>query len=408
MATYLYTAKTKEGQTKAGTLEALNKHELAGLLRKQGLVLISAETAEKGKKIGYLGLKDFLQRLGRISLVEKMVFSRHLSIMIKAGLSLNQALQALVNQTKNPKFKKIISQIEKGVRQGHPFSESLAKYPKVFNELYINMIRVGEAGGSLDRVLIILAEQMRKDHELIRRVKGAMIYPAVIITAMIGIGILMMVMVVPKLTEVFTELNIELPLSTQIIIGLSNFFKNHSLWGLVILIILIVLGRLALKNKKVKRVLDKAYLHLPILSNLVQKINSARFARTLSSLIDSGVTIVESLQIVAGTLGNICFKETLINSAKQVQKGEDLSQSLSGYKNLYPPMVTQMIQVGEKTGSLTDILKNLADFYEEEVDNTTKNLSSIIEPVIMIIIGAAVGFFAISMIQPMYSMIGGI
>ena len=408
MPTYLYTAKTKKGESKAGTLEAINKHELAAILRRQGLVLISAETTVQKEKTGRFDLRDFLRKIGRISLVEKMVFSRHLSIMIKAGLSLNQALRALAEQTKNTKFKKIISRVEENVRRGQSLSDCLAKYPKVFNELYVNMVRVGETSGNLDKVLKILAEQMRKDHELISRVKGAMMYPAVIIIAMIGIGILMMIMVVPKLTEVFTEFEMELPLSTQIIIGLSNFLKNHSLLGLVILIGLIILLRLSLRNKKVKRVLDKIYLHLPILGSLVQKVNAARFARTLSSLVDSGLAIVNALKIVAGTLGNIHFKEALINSATQVQKGKELSRALSNYRNLYPPMVIQMIQVGEQTGSLSDILKNLAGFYEEEIDNTTKNLSSIVEPIIMIIIGAAVGFFAVSMIQPMYSMMGGL
>ncbi len=408
MPTYLYIAKTKKGENKAGTLEAINKHELAAILREQDLVLISAETTAQKEKAGHFDLKDFLQRIGRISLVEKMIFSRHLSIMIKAGLSLNQALRVLAEQTKNPKFKKIIGRVEEDLRRGQPLSDCLAKEPKVFNELYISMVRIGETSGNLDKVLKILAEQMRKDHELISRVRGAMMYPAVIITAMIGIGILMMIMVVPKLTEVFTEFNMELPLSTQIVIGLSNFLKNHLFLGLMSFIGSIILLRFGLRNKKFKRVLDKIYLHLPILGNLVQKTNSARFARSLSSLMESGLAIVKALQIVAGTLGNVHFKEALINSAEQVQRGKELSQALINYKNLYPPMVVQMIQVGEQTGSLSDILKNLADFYEEEIDNTTKNLSSIIEPVIMVVIGAAVGFFAISMIQPMYSMMGGL
>jgi len=405
---YLYTAKTKTGGTKTGTLEAPDQHQLANLLRKQGLVLISAEAIAKEEENGRFDLKNILQKIGWVSLVEKMLFSRHLSIMIKAGLSLNQALKILAKQSENPKFKKIVNQVEENIRQGQSFSNSLAKFPKVFNELYVSMIRVGETSGNLDKVLKILAEQMRKDHELISRVRGAMIYPSVIIIAMIGIGILMMIMVVPKLTDVFTELDMELPLSTQIIISLSNFLQNHSLLGLIILIGLIILVRLGLKNKKVKRTLHKIYLYLPILSNLVQKINSARFARTLSSLIESGTPIVEALKIVAGTLGNIHFQEALIDSAEQVQKGKELSQALNKYENIYPPMVSQMIQVGEQTGSLSDILKNLADFYEEEVDNITKNLSSVIEPIVMIVIGAAVGFFAISMIQPMYSMMGGL
>jgi len=408
MPSYIYTAKTKDGQTKTDTLEAANSRQLADSLREQGLFLISAEEVETAIKNEQSPLKNIIQRISYISLVEKMIFSRHLAIMVKAGLSLNQALKILAKQTKNPKFKKIISQIELGVRRGQSFSDSLAKYPKVFDELFINMVRVGEASGSLDKVLRILAEQMNKDHQLISRVRGAMMYPAVIIVAMIGIGIMMMTMVVPKLTAIFSELKIDLPLSTQIIIGLSNFFQKHFIWGLIILAVLAILIRFALKNQQVKRILDRVYLKLPILGRLIQKINSARFARTLSSLVNSGVAIVKALQIVAGTLGNIHFKEALLTSAEQVQKGKSLSSILSNYGELYPPMVAQMVQVGEQTGSLSEILENLADFYEEEVDNTTKNLSSIIEPVIMVIIGAAVGFFAVSMIQPMYSMMGGI
>ncbi len=411
MPNYIYTAKNKQSETKTGHLEANNQHELAAALRNQGLVLISAEMAgtdESGKKIINF-FKNILKKWGRVSLVEKMVFSRHLAVMVNAGLSLNQSLKILAKQSKNPKFKKIINQIEESVRQGEAFSQGLAKYPKVFNEIYINMVRVGETSGNLSKVLKILAEQMKKNHELISRIRGAMIYPSVIICAMIGIGILMMIMVVPKLTEIFTDMDIELPMSTKIIIGISNFLKNNYISGIIIFIALIALIKtLATKVEPIRKVLHLAYIYLPILGSLIRKVNSARFARTISSLIKSGVSLVKSLQIVSGTLNNIHFKEALIQSAQQVQKGENLSAALTEYENLYTPMVIQMIDVGEETGNLSEILETLADFYEEEIDNATKNLSSIIEPIIMIIIGAAVGFFAVSMIQPMYSMMGGI
>ncbi len=410
MPNFIYTAKDKQGQTKTGHIEAANQHELAIILRSQELVLISAETAgdqQDGKKwINFF--KNLSKKWGWISLVDKMVFSRHLAVMVEAGLSLNQALKILSEQNKNPKFKKIIDQIEISVRGGKSFSDSLAEYPKTFNGIYINMVKVGEASGNLSEVLKLLAQQMKKDHELISRVKGAMIYPAVIITAMIGIGILMMIMVVPKLTEVFTEMNIELPLSTRIIIGISNFLEHNWIWGIIILITSIVLIKFLIKIKQVKKILHKIYLYLPILGSLIQKVNSARFSRTISSLIESGVSIVESLKIVAEILNNIHFKEALLNSAQEVQKGKELSKALDSYRNLYTPMVIQMIGVGEETGNLSEVLKTLADFYEEEIDNTTKNLSSVIEPIIMIIIGGAVGFFAISMMQPMYSMMGSI
>lgn len=407
MPPYLYTAKNKQGENQTGRLAAENKHKLAGLLRQKGLILISAQGIEEETNKESL-FNKISQKLGHISLVEKMVFTRHLGVMNKAGLPLNQSLYVLAQQTKNAKFAKIINQIETEIRRGQSFSDTLSKHPKIFNRLYVSMIQVAEASGKLDEVLEILAEQMRKNHELIKRVRGAMLYPAVIIAAMIGIGILMMIMVVPKLTAIFDELEVELPLSTRIIIGLSNFLQGHLIWSFLILIASILLIRLILKNLKVKRLLHQSYIYLPILGSLVQKINSARFARTFSSLIASGVPIVKALQIVSQTLSNLKFRESLEEAAEKVQKGQDLSQLLAKYENLYLPMVIQMIKVGEKTGRLTEILTTLAEFYEGEIDSTTKNLSSIIEPVIMIIIGAAVGFFAVSMIQPMYSMMGGI
>jgi len=407
MPNFLYTAKNKEGETKAGKLQATNEHELAAALRQEGLVLISAEADDDQKKFAF-DIRKIIARFGHISLVEKMMFTRHLSVMIKAGLSLNQALKTLVEQTKNPRFRRAIIRIEENIRQGKTFSESLALYPRIFNNLYTNMAKVGETSGNLDEVLNNLAEQMRKDHDLISRIRGAMIYPAVIVIAMVGIGILMMIMVVPKLTEVFDELNVDLPLSTQVIIGISNFLQNHLIWSLVILVGSIFLIRLSLRNKSIKRVLHKVYLYTPILGPLIKKINSARFARTIGSLTESGVAIVKSLEITAGTLGNIHFRESLIACGQEVQKGKELSQSLSNYKNLYTPMVIQMVGVGEQTGNLSSILKTLAEFYEEEIDKITKNMSSIIEPIIMIVVGAAIGFFAVSMIQPMYSMMGGL
>lgn len=409
MPTFLYVAKDKNNKTDAGQMEAVNKHELAALLRNQGSVLISAETVGE-KRTGNIkfNFNFTLGFLTRISLVEKMMFTQHLAVMIEAGLSLNQALKALIEQTKNLKFKRIIDKLEQSLRQGKSFSNSLAQYPKVFNQLYVNMVRVGETSGNLDNVLKILTSQMKKEHELMSRVKGAMIYPAVIIISMIGIGILMMIMVVPKLTAVFDDLDMELPLTTRIVIGFSDLLKNNLISGLIALVGFIFFIKFISKIKIIKYLLHGIYLRLPIFGQLIRKINSARFARTLSSLIESGVPIVEALGIVAGTLNNLHFKRTLINSAKEIQKGKELSTTLMKHKKLYTPMVIQMISVGEKTGNLTKVLKHLANFYETEVDNMTKNLSAIIEPVLMIVIGAAVGFFAVSMIKPMYSMMSGI
>lgn len=411
MADFIYQAKNKKGETESGHLQAVNKYELASILRSRGLALISAkgigfEDDSVGRWLSYW--QKIQGGFGRIPIVEKMLFSRHLSVMLESGLSLDQALMVLSQQGKSSKLKKIISQIEQKIKQGRSFSESLGDYPRVFDRLYVNMVKVGETTGGLSRVLKILAEQMRKDYELIKRVKGAMMYPAVIIIAMIGIGILMMIIVVPKLTAMFEELNIDLPLSTKIVIWISDFLRENYLIGILIIISAVVGFRLILRLEPVRKILSKVYLYLPIFGSLARKVNCARFSRTLSALSQSGVKIVESLEIVSGTLKNYQYRRSLKKIAEKIEKGENLSLALSNYQGLYNPMIIQMIKVGEQTGRLSEILENLADFYEEEIDNTTQNMSSLIEPLVMLLIGGAVGFFAVSMLQPMYSMMSGI
>ncbi|MCD6528589.1 type II secretion system F family protein [bacterium] len=408
MPTYLYKAKTEKGKTEIGISEAESENDLAHILREKGLILIASEIAEvKEKKIESF-YKNFLTRFRGIPLKEKMMFAKHLSVMIKAGVSLDSSLQILAKQTNNYKFKKIIEDLSNQIRKGVSFSYALSNYPNVFDNLFVSMVKVGEISGTLEQVLKLLAEQMRKEVQLKSRVKGAMTYPMVILIAMIGIGIFMMVSVVPKLTSTFEELNVKLPLTTKIVIKTANFFHHYLVFGIIFIVISIFCFKLIYKIKKIKSKFHLIYLKLPIFGEIIKKVNSARFARTTSSLIEAGVDLVKTLYIVSDTLTNICFKNSLISAAEQIKKGKAFSYALSNWPDLYPPMVLQMIKVGEETGTLTDSLRTLAEFYEEEVNNITKNLSSIIEPLLMIIIGIAVGFFAISMIQPIYSIMGGI
>jgi len=405
---FFYFAKNQKGENQTGQREADNLHDLAGKLREEDLILISAELIEKKKKDKIIDIRGLLEKFGRVPLVEKMIFSRSLSLMVKAGLPLNEAMDILAKQSKNPRFSRIIRQIGADITRGESFSAALSKYPNVFNKMYVGMIQVGETGGNLEEIMKILAVQLEKDHQLISRVRGALVYPAVIVLTMVGIGIFMMVSVVPKLTAIFTELNIDLPLTTQVVIGFSNFLKNYFILGFLFLIVFVIAVRFLMRVKEIKRELHKVYLRLPIFGKIIQKINSARFARTFSSLFQAGVPIVKGLTIVSETLTNYSFKESLLECSVKVQKGEELSKSLSVYSAVYPIMVIQMVKLGEETGNLSDVLKNLADFYEDDIDNTTKNLSSVIEPVLMLAIGLAIGFFAVSMIQPMYSIMGGI
>ena len=403
MPNYFYIAKNLKGETRSGSLFAKNKEQLAEILRKEGYILTSADTSKKGKKKSF-----FYFSFRGVSLVERTMFTRNLKVMISAGLSLPRALGVLEEQIKNIKFKKAIADIRKEVISGKSFSESLEKYPHIFSNLFVNMIKVGEEAGTLGEVLDVLTNQMEKDYQLRSKVKGAMMYPAVILSAMVGVGILMMILVVPKLSAVYSDLHIQLPITTRLILGLGNTMAKF--WYIIIpgIFAFLFLIWLFIRTKNGKRLLDTLSLKLPIISLIVKKTNAAQTVRTLGSLIASGVPIVRSLKITAKTIPNFYYREALIDASKKVGRGEKLSDSLEGYKEIYPILIIQMVRVGEETGETSSILKKLATFYEEEVSNITQNLSSIIEPVLILIIGGAVGFFAISIIQPIYGMMQGI
>jgi len=405
MAIYYYTAKTQKGETKNGTLEVKDEESLAQTLRQEGLVLISARTLEEEKKKKKIPLIVKIKGIfGRVSLVEKLMFTRHLAVMIGAGFSLHKGLEVLAKQTENQNFRKIINNLVIGIKKGETFADNLIKYPKVFNNFFVSMVRVAEKGGNLEEVLKILSQYLKKEHDFRSKVKGAMVYPAVIVVAMIIIGIVMMVAVVPKITSMFKELNVSLPFTTRVVIAISDFLSNYFIFGVIGLFVLLIIFVRFLKSRQGKRLSSWFFLKFPFLGKITQKMNCARFARSLSSLMESGVPIIESLTITAQTVGNYFYSNSLIEVATQVKKGKNIQESLEKYKEIYPILVSQMIGVGEQTGELSGIMVRLADFYEEEVTNITSNLASIIEPVLMIIIGAVVGFFAVSMIQPMYSM----
>lgn len=402
MPKYNYTAKTLKGEPYSGTSEAKSEHELARILRREGYILISASSGEETSKKKKLTIS--LPFFGGVSLIEKIMFARNLQVMIAAGISLPRALGILANQSKSKKLKDALLDIRGEVTKGRTFSAGLGKHSDIFPELFVSMIKVGEETGTLEDVLRILTEQMEKEHEIKGKIKGAMMYPAVIIVAMLGIGILMLVVIVPKLAQVFSELGIELPLSTKLVIGIGTFLSKF--WFLVPLIILafVFSTRAVLRTKIGKLVFDTIALRVPIIAPIIRKTNSGYTVRTLSSLIASGVPIVRSLEIVSGTLSNVHYKKAMAEAAEKVRKGAKLAEVLKRHKKIYPILVIQMIEIGEETGETSTILQKLAEFFEDEVANATKNLSAVIEPFLMIIVGAAVGFFAISMIQPMYSM----
>jgi type IV pilus assembly protein PilC len=402
MPKYSFWAKSLEGKTEKGILEAKDEFELAKILKEKKLILIKAEKVKEKRKF-QISFPSF-----GIPLSEKMFFTRNLKVMVSAGVPLPRAVLSLSQQTKNKKFKIALEKISERIVKGEKFSDAISFFPQIFNEFYQSMIKVAEETGKLEEVLEILARQMERENELRSKIIGAMIYPAVIVCALIGIGFLMLVVVVPKLAETFKELEVQLPMTTRIVISLGTFLEKNFLILLVSLIFIIFFFIQFSRTKAGKRIFDKISLSLPIFSSLVKKSNSASTARSLSSLISAGVTLPRALEITANTLGNVFYKEVLFQASEKVQKGGKLSESLKPYQKIYPLTLISMIEVGEETGETSEVLSKIADFYESEVSDAARNLTSIIEPVLMLIIGAAVGFFAISMVQPMYSMMGAI
>lgn len=348
-------------------------------------------------------INDFIARFSRVPLKEKLFFVQYLSVMLKAGISLSVALKTLTKQAENKFFAKVLKEISGKVEKGVSFSESLRPYKKIFGELFINMIEAGEISGKLEDVLGQLYTQLKKQHELISKVKGALTYPVIIIIAMAGIGTFMMVFIVPKITGMFQDFNAELPLPTKILIAISDGLVNNGLLSAIIFIVVVLTLIQILRTYKGKYYFQAILLKLPIFSPIVKKINLARFARTVSGLLKTDIMIIKTFQITASVLGNLHYRKALEEMSEKIKKGSQINEIVASYPHLFPPVVYQMIAVGEETGELDNILSELAEFYENEIDQIMSNLPSIIEPVLILLLGCGVGAMAVAIIMPMYS-----
>lgn len=395
----------KDGHIYENTIDAPDRFSVYQQVRKEGGTIVSVED----------GKEDFSEKLeflnnifGRIKVSEKIMFARNLSIMIKAGLALSKALSILERQTKNKKFKAVLNKVGLNIKKGLSLNESFSKFPNVFEPLFVSMVKAGEESGGLSEALGVIAIQMNKAHTFKKKIKGALIYPSIIVLAMFVIGAVMLVYVVPTLTLTFNELNVELPNSTQFVITLSNFLVNNTIIAIILIIILTVASVAGFRSKKGRRIFEYVILHIPVISTMIKETNSARTTRTLSSLLSSGVEVVNSLSITGEVIQNSYYKDILKQSEEEIQKGLPLSKAFMDNEKLYPILVGEMIAVGEETGQLSDMLHQVAEFYESEVEQKTKNMSTIIEPFLMILIGTVVGFFAVSMISPIYSISSGI
>jgi len=349
-------------------------------------------------------INNFLLTLSRVPLKERLFFVQHLSIMLKAGISISKALHTLAAQTTNKYFQKVLTDIAKKVEKGSSFSEALKNYDKIFGEMFIAMIDAGELSGKLEEVLKELFLQMKKEHALISKVKGALTYPAVIIMAMLGIGTFMLVFIVPKITSMFDEMEAELPIATKILIAVSNGIAENGVLSLIILVLSVTAFWKILKTHKGKYFFQLFLLKAPVFGPIIKKINLARFARNISSLLKTDIMIIKSFQITAQVLGNLHYRAALLDMSQKIKKGTNINEVTKDYPNLFPPMVVQMIAIGEETGEIDNILIELAEFYEEEVNQIMENLPAIIEPLLILVLGLGVGGVAVAIVMPMYSL----
>ena len=410
MPLYAYKAINHLGKEFRGERLAKDTEELRQTLKSEELLMVSAEEGggEEGGQNIWNKMEGSFQRMFGVSLFDKLIFTKNLSVMIRSGLSLTRALSAIAEEMKNENFKGIILEVSEEVTKGKQFAEALEKYRDTFGDFFIHMVGAGEASGKLDRVLLMLARQMKKDYDLRSRVRSAMIYPAIIIIVLCIIGVLMMIYVVPTLAAALKDLNVELPLPTKIIIFLSDFLVQYILLAVVCIAIVGYAFLRFIKSPSGKPLWDTVVLRVPIFGDLIKKMNTARVTRVLAYLLASGVPITKSLEISAAVVGNTKYRNSVTELSKDVVQGRSMGSFFHNRSDIYDPLVAEMVSAGEETGKIPNMLIQIALFFEEDITETTQNLSSIIEPILMVFIGGVVAFFALSVLQPIYGSLSGI
>jgi type IV pilus assembly protein PilC len=393
---FVWEGKTRQGTVQKGELAAGSKEEVLALLRKQNILPIAVNAKPKELKFKFGGAK--------ITDKDVVILTRQLATMIDAGLPLVQCLDILGNQTENKTLASVIGQVRTDVESGATFADALKKHPKVFDNLYVNMVAAGEAGGILDTILQRLAAYMEKFAKIKRQIKSAMIYPSVILFVAVSVVALLMVVVVPMLAAMFADMGQALPLPTRIVIAVSNFLKGWGGLGILIAVVGAFIGlKQFRKTEKGLKMTDSIALKLPVAGSLIQRVSVAKFTRTLGTLMTSGVPILEGLLIVSRTAGNKVVEDAIVDTRQSVSEGKTLAEPL-GRSKVFPPMVIQMIAVGEATGALDNMLNKIADFYDDEVDSAVAALTSLLEPMLMIFLGTTVGFVIVAMYMPIFQM----
>lgn len=403
MPKFTYVGEDGSGGKVERTVSAADRYAVYDIARTEGHRITSIEAEETNLLKKFLDVEKLNYYLSRISGDELVMMTRNMGSMLTAGLTLIRALSVIERQSTNPRLKGVIKRVIERINNGDQFNDALREFPETFSDLYIAMIRAGEESGNMAEALHTLAQQMERSSNLTKKIKGAMIYPAIVITVMVIIGVLMMIFVMPQITGVFKGMEKDLPASTQFLINLSDFFANHTIATLAAMVGAVVGMIYFIKTKLGRVVVSWTIIRLPVIGTLVKETNSARTARTLSSLLNSGVDVLQAIEITEEVVQNVFYKKILVSAKERVQKGTALSEIFVERTDLYPILVGEMILVGEETGKISVMLSELATFYETEVERKTKDLSTIIEPLLMVVIGVSVGFFALALIAPIYS-----
>jgi type IV pilus assembly protein PilC len=400
MPAFTYTARALNGDLKTATIEAPNRDDVVAQLRKQRLNVVKIDEAKAAAN-------TTKKKAGKISMRDIVIFTRQFSTMINAGLPLVQALDILAKQSENKALKDVTLAVVFDVESGHTVADALRKHPKAFTELYVNMVAAGEAGGILDTILMRLATFMEKNDALVRKVKGAMIYPGVIMSVAAIAIVVLLIFVIPTFERMFASVGLALPLPTRVVIGASKFLQGY--WWVVIAVVVVGfrMGKKYYATPDGKLTIDRLMLKAPVLGDVLRKSAVSRFTRTLGTLIGSGVSILDGLEITAKTSGNRVIQDAIMESRASIAGGETIAAPLQK-SAVFPPMVISMISVGEQTGGLDEMLSKIADFYDEEVDAAVSGLLAMMEPLMIVFLGVVVGGMVVAMYLPIFDMINAV
>jgi len=403
MSVFVYEAMNDDGRVVASELNALSKEEVIATLGQKHLTPIKIELKGSEQKTKSLGQTAIFEKFTSL---DKIILIRNLAATIKAGLSLSEALEIMVEDSTKGVVKKFLEEAQMGVMNGQPLSSIFEKNDKIFSPIFAGMIKAGESSGMLDRSLGELNQQLDREYKLVKEVKAALTYPAILIVATIGIVILMLTFVLPRLSKSFAQNNVKLPFLTQMLVNLSNAM-TYSVWldGFVVLCF-IGLAYYFKKSKKAQSLLSRFLFKVPVVKNLIKKIVLVRFSRTLGSLISGALSITDSLNLTARAVSNERYETAIMNADADIKNGIPFSKSLKNSPDLFPNFLISLVAVGEKTGTLDKVLKNFADFYEDDVSVALKDLTTLLEPLLLLFMGAVVGLIALSVLLPIYSMVG--